>query len=75
MRLSIRQPADSLPIPLHRLQTEFMGRVVPLRIGDLAYAATLVSAGEAGERGWDVEVVLDLPDSDLRWEALIQPTA
>jgi len=72
MRLTTRQPADSIPVPLPHPIGEYIGRVVPLRIGDLAYTAVLERVERDGD---DVVATFDVPDSDLRWEALIQPTA
>jgi hypothetical protein len=63
VRLTTRQPAAEVPDTL----AEHVGRVIPLRIGDLAYTAVL----EAVVRdGGDVVATFEVPDSDFRWEVL-----
>jgi hypothetical protein len=50
-----------------------VGRSLPLRIGDLAYSTTVIAVEydeHVGAVG--VVLVLELPDSDLRFEALEQ---
>lgn len=71
MRFTVQQRADAHDVP--GPVTDYLGRVVPLRLGELAYTAKL-EAVEYVDRG-EVVLTFDLPDSDLRWEAVSPPRA
>ena len=46
---------------------DYIGRVVPLRIGEIGYTATLCAIDYRNGSPW---LTFDLADSDLCWEAL-----
>ena len=70
MRFTTTQRVDAhdLPGPV----TDYVGRVIPLRIGPIAWTAKLENV-EQVNNGDEVVLTFELPDSDLRWEAVWPP--
>ncbi len=82
MKFTVRQAADAHQkwidgsstgvIPALGPVTDYIGRNVGLRIGDLAYGVKLDAVEQVGD---EVLLTFDMVDSDLRWEMLIEPAA
>ncbi len=69
MRISVRQAADAhgAPGPV----SDYVGQVIPVQLGDLAYPARLIAVGRVGFGGSsDVLLELDLLGAELLWNVL-----
>jgi len=65
MRVSVRVSADEPFMPDNL--AEHIGRILPIRIGDLGYATNLIAAEPTDDGGYVLE--LELHDSNLGFEA------
>lgn len=68
MRITVEVPADEPFMPDNL--SEHIGRLLPIRIGDLGYPTTILAVKPLADGGYVVD--LDLPDSDLGFEAWAQ---
>jgi hypothetical protein len=63
VRFTIRERVDAVPAELDAC----IGANIPLRIGPMGWTSYLESVERDGD---DLVITFDLPDADVRWEAL-----